>query len=1510
MTRIFLTLLLLCFSNAINAQTAAAYSFTSLPSPFTSIATTGTAVPTLSADNVTAASIPIGFTFLYCGTPYTTLSACSNGWVSLTESPSVASSNLSGLIDGAGWLMPFWDDLDGTSGTAYYETSGVAPNRIFTFEWNNWETVSGTGRATFQVRLYETYNLVDFHYGPTSIAGANATIGISNDNVSDWQTLSDASITPTVFPAPVFETTVPTTSADGRLFRWTPSDCPVSPITGVSSVCTGGFALMSSISSGLLWSSSDPSVATITAGTGAVTGISVGTTTITYMSPLGCYATKTLTVTGTPPITGTFSLCTGVPETFTHVTPGGTWSSSNTAVATVGVGTGVVDGVSAGTARITYRMGGGCKASVEITVNTSPAPITGTTIVCEGSGSTLSTTSTGGFWSSSDGSIASVDGSGNMTGITDGSATISYTLPSGCASIAPVTINPVPAAITGSTGLCIFGTTPLSSASAGGTWTSSSPAIATIDASGLVTAGPTAGSSVITYTLPSGCFATTTVNVVVVVAPIVGSTTTCRNEDYTYSNASPGGVWSSSNPSVGTIDAAGSFTPLTVGTTTISYTLGSGCLSLTVVTVNPNEYITGVATLCQGATTTMSNPLTGGTWSSSDASIFTVHPSTGDVTGVSGGTATLNYTNTNGCTTNTDITVNPTPSPITGNRLICVGNNTLLGSMPAGGTWSSGNIAVASIGSSSGDAFGITAGTADITYTSASGCVTTAVLTVSPTLAPIVGDLSVCPTFTSLLTHPLTGGTWTSSDATIATVGFSSGILAGVNPSGGTATITYSPLTSGCFITATATVLPTPAISVAGSSSICVGATATVSTSMSGSTWTSSNASVATVSTLSGLVTGISGGTTSITCFGSNGCNNNVTFTVNTPPSAISGPVLVCPGTSITLSSSPTGGTWSSSTPANATVGAGTGVVTGIAPGTTTITYTLPTGCTATTEISVLNVPVATITPIGDTVLCPGDFVTLTSSTVGGATYQWYKGGTPISGALTPTYVATTPGNYQVRVSVGTGCGETSIPMSVSVVPAVANITVPGTSTTTCAGTPVVLNANTGVGLTYQWELGGTPLPGATMDTHNATTSGTYTVRVTNSVGCWAVSSPVTISVLPAPANTVTTSGPLSFCIGSNVTLTAATGTGYTYQWFNSAGTIAGATSAAFTTTTTESYHAIVTSPSGCVTNSDTSDVIVNTLPDATIASTGPHIFCAGGFVSLVAAAGFNYQWYRSGSPIAGATNAAYVASTSGGYRVKVTNATTGCSSLTGADTVVTAISTASVVPLTPAKFCWGGSSLLSTSLSGLGAALNYQWSFNGVVIPGATSTTYNASVTGNYECSISVPTSCTISTGPLAVTEMPLPDPPISFNGTTLRTDNYYISYQWYKNLVAIPGAVTYHTPSTGIGNYKVAVTDTNGCQSVSAVYVVTVSLPTDVVDVNSTEVKIFPNPAQKTIHIECMTDVRVVVSGIDGRKLISSQDSKNIDISALADGMYIITVFDKENTLLKTQKIIKKSE
>jgi hypothetical protein len=127
------------------------------------------------------------------------------------------------------------------------------------------------------------------------------------------------------------------------------------------------------------WSSGSPAIATVGATTGVVTGVSTGTAVISYTTSGSCgtaVAVFTITVVSGPSagtISGTTTVMAGFTTNLYSTVTGGTWNSGATSVATIGGGSGVVTGVTAGTAPITYTVTGcGLTASAYTTVTVTP----------------------------------------------------------------------------------------------------------------------------------------------------------------------------------------------------------------------------------------------------------------------------------------------------------------------------------------------------------------------------------------------------------------------------------------------------------------------------------------------------------------------------------------------------------------------------------------------------------------------------------------------------------------------------------------------------------------------------------------------------------------------------------------------------------------------------------------------------------------------------------------------------------------------------------------------------------------------------------------------------------------------------------------------------------------------------------------------------------------------------------------------------------------------------------
>ncbi|MES2703283.1 MAG: Ig-like domain-containing protein [Bacteroidota bacterium] len=647
-----------------------------------------------------------------------------------------------------------------------------------------------------------------------------------------------------------------------------------------------------------------------------------------------------------PAITGTTTLCTGTTATLTAGSSG-TWTSSNTTVATIGASSGVVTGVAAGTSFISYSSGAGCSATKTVTVSSAPPAITGTLKACPATTTTLANALAGGTWSSTNIAVAAIDVStGVATGVVAGTTTISYAVSGSCYRAAVLTVNPTPNAIGGTLSVCTGNTALVTNSTSGGvSWTSSNTAVATVGSgSGLVT-GVSLGTTTITYTVNTGCYRTATFTVNAGPAAITGASTVCAGSSTTLANAVSGGTWTSTYPGVAIVgSSSGIVTGVNSGTTTITYNVG-GCRAYTSFTVSAIAAITGTPTLCIGSNTTLYNATGGGTWSSSDAAKAGVGSATGAVTGVSAGTAVITYILPSGCSRTVAVTVSATPVTMGGTPVVCPGTTTSLTNTASGGTWSGSNASIGTITSSTGVLTGVNAGTLHITYTIPGGCKAMAVATVNPLPASMGGTLNVCRDQSTIITNATSGGTWSSNNTAIATIGGATGIATGI--AAGNTHITYT-LPTGCYRAAAFTVKPLPA-AIGGSLNVCTTTGTVLSNATSGGiSWTSSNTGIATIGTSSGLLTGVSAGTTTITYTITTGCFTTAVATVHILPTAgtITGPSSVVAGSTATLSNPATGGVWSSSNAGIASVDTG-GVVTGASGGSATISYSVSNpGCT------------------------------------------------------------------------------------------------------------------------------------------------------------------------------------------------------------------------------------------------------------------------------------------------------------------------------------------------------------------------------------------------------------------------------------------------------------------------------------------------------------------------------------------------------------------------------------
>lgn len=368
----------------------------------------------------------------------------------------------------------------------------------------------------------------------------------------------------------------------------------------------------------------------------------------------------------------------------------------------------------------------------------------------------------------------------------------------------------------------------------------------------------------------------------------------------------------------------------------------------------------------------------------------------------------------------------------------------------------------------------------------------------------------------------------------------------------------------------------------------------------------------------------------------------------------------------------------------------------------------------------------------------------------------------------------------------------------------------------------------------------------------SASSNNAYTMTGETGTGgsSTATAPTLTITYTCTPSITMNANTGDTICSGNAVVFASSIINGGTtpgYQWKKNGTNISGATNPNYTTSSisnSDVFSCVLTSNAACATtntatsNTQTMKVVSSAVPTVSISANPGSTICNGSAVTFSSTAVYGggsptYQWKKNGINITGATSSTYTTSTASNndaFKCVVTSslscASPGTANSNSITMAVTPISlpTISISASNGNTICSGASVTFSSIITNGGPSPTYQWTKNGSIISGATSSSYTSSTISNgdiFRCILTSNLPCASpqidSSNNIAMTVNPnlVPGISISSSGSTICSGSSVIfsssisnggtspSYQWKKNGTNISGATsasyTNNTASNG---------------------------------------------------------------------------------------------------------------
>ncbi len=1242
------------------------------------------------------------------------------------------------------------------------------------------------------------------------------------------------------------------------------SSSPSISANGPTTFCLGDSVLLiSSQSSGNLWSTGDSS--------SSIMVYSSGSYTVQYANQHGCISESSpalITVLSAPvkpsiTNTGNLTFCNGDSVVLTSSYSGSNlWSNGDTTRSTVVR--------SSGSFTVTAENSSGCttesdpKTTTVLNVPTTPSitrSVPGS--LCAGDTLLLSSSS------ASDNVWSTGDSTSSITVVSSGTYSLKRVGANGCESAEVSTVvmfnnNPPVPTITagGTTTFCQGDSVTLQSSSTMGNLWSTGETAQTIVVNSTGTIGLSVSNSNGCSSDASAVSISVLANPAIPVISVIGSPTYCQGDTIQLqSSYASGNVWSNGSTDQ-TISVVNS------GSFSVTYTDSSGCSNQSLaksITVNPSPSTpsistSGSTTFCSGGSVTLtSSAALGNMWSNGDT--------TTSINVSIGGQYSLDVTNQFNCTASSvpvSITVHALPNDpvvsMVGDTIFCQGDSSTLEvtNYSSGLLWSSGSTDSIITVTASGNYSVIYLDSNSCSATSQAIQITVNTNPATPTISAS-GPLSFCDGNNVVLTSSSASGNSWSNGATTSSI-----TVSGTGSHDVTVTNSSNCSSTSSTVFVTVHALPAnPVVSVIGDTVFCQGDSITLSVSNYSSNLSWSNGDSTT------QITVYNTGTSTVTHTDTNGCSStsrtiSILANANPPTPVIStnGPTSFCSGGSVTLtSSSASNNVWSTGDSTSSIVVSSSGLY--------SVEVSNQHNCSSSSQgrsVDVWALPASPLVSIlGDTVFCNGDSLTLVATNHSSG-LTWSTNDT--SGSI----VVRNSGIYSVSKTDSNGCASTSrnIGVTVNPIPFLPIITASG-PTNFCDGDSIRLSSSSAVN--NAWSTGDST------NTIVVSGSGLYELLVYNQFGCSNASSPTQVNVTALPAKpSIIANGGTEFCQGDSSLLVSSISSGNIWSTGDSGLTI---------TVNSSGTYTLQTLANGCLSPKETVFIKVNPNPSTPLISmVGDTTFCVGDSIVLRSSYITGNVWSS------GEASSELVVRTGSTYHVTYSD-TNGCSTRSAS------ISTFNyAVPQSPVIFpggqieiCDGDTVQLQSDISD-----GIRWNSNASPFD-----TLMVSDSGSYFVERTDSNGCKVLSNTVMVDLLPKPVKPIVTKVKNQLESTTADAYQWMFGGSSIQGEIGQIIRPSQNGNYQVEIADANNCKSISTPFSFFSVGEHEMTNLESFVV--YPNPSGGSFNIEMslsrLTPLNIHIYGVDG-KMVHGESIQPSDhfvgraysFEDLAPGMYMIEV------------------